>query len=168
MARSRSGRSVEHGRLPELRDVVGQVEREPAIVLPERFEPAPHDLARSRQRVEIRRLVALDARRQDLGLENRRDERRALQPLDRIEQRIEAGAPAHDALPVRDEPSEHRRLDRFDLMTKLRERAAANRLQDVGIAPLASGAARTELAFDQSAAAESSFSSASAMDRPRP
>ena len=70
-------------------EVIGQVEREAAVVLAERLDAAPHDLAGRGQRVEIGRLIALDARRQDLGLENRREERRALQVLDRVEQRIE-------------------------------------------------------------------------------
>ena len=152
MTRSRSGSSLERGLAAQLGDVIGQVEREPPVVLAERLESAPHDLTGRGQRVEIGRLIALDARRQDLGLENRRDERRALQALDRIEQRVQPRSPADDALPVRDEASEDGGFDRLDLMPELRERPAADRLQHVRVAPLASGSAGPELSFEQSAA----------------
>ena len=77
--------------LSKLRDVVGQVEREAPIVFAEGLEAAPDDLAGSRQGIEVGRLIPFDPSRQDLGLEDRRDERRALQVLDGIEQRVEPG-----------------------------------------------------------------------------
>src|SRR5205823_13800248 len=75
----------------------------------------------------------------------------ALQVLDNVEQRIQAGAPSDESLPRGDESSQHRRIDGLDLLPQLRERAPANRLQDIGIAPLAAAAARPELPFEQTA-----------------
>ena len=150
-ARSRSGSSRQRGLAAQFADVIGQVEREPPVVLAKRLESAPHDLAGRRQRVEIGWLIALDARRQDLGLENRRDEGRPCKPLDRIEQRVQPRSPADDALPVGDEASEDGGFDRFDLMPQLGERPAADRLQHVRVAPFASGSAGPEIAFEQSA-----------------
>ena len=72
-------------------------------------------------------------------------------PFDRVEQRVEPRSPADDALPVGDEASEDGRFDRLDLVTQLRQRAAADRLQHVRVAPFAPGAARPELAFEQPA-----------------
>ena len=84
----------------EPRQVIGQVERQPSVAIADRLDAAPDDFARGAQRIEIGGLVALDARRQDLGFEDRRRQRRALQVLDRVEQRIEAGRRRTSALPA--------------------------------------------------------------------
>src|ERR1051326_2334987 len=86
---------------------------------------------------------------EDPRLEDRRGERPALQALDDVEERVEAGAPRDHALPRGDETAEHGRLDGLDFVTQPRERAPAQRAKDVGIAPLAVHAARTGLAFDE-------------------
>ena len=94
-------------------------------------------------------IVDLDPRRQDLGLENRRGQRRALQLLDRVEQRIGAVPPLHHAVPRRHEAAEHRVIDRLDLVAELGERAAPQHAQHAGVGPFPLGAARAELALDQ-------------------
>ena len=132
--------------------MIGEVQRQPSVPLAERFESGPDDLAGSGQRIEIGRVVAFDARRQDFGFENRRGERRALQIFNGVEQRIEPTSAAHHALPMRDQPSEHRRLDRLDLMSQLCQRSPPDRLQDLGIAPLAAGASGPEIALEQAPA----------------
>ena len=96
------------GGAPQPREGVGEVQREPAVAIAERLDAAPDDFAGGGQRVEIGGVVALDARREDLALEDRRRQRRALQVLDRIEQRVEAGAPPDDALPGGEEAREDR------------------------------------------------------------
>ena len=130
--------------------MIRQIEREAAVPFAERFETAPDDLTCGGQRIEIARVVAFDPGRQDLGLEDRRRQRRALKRLDRVEQRVEAGAAADDTLPGGDQSSENGRLDRLDLPAKLRQRAASNRLQNVRVTPLPAGSPRPELSFEES------------------
>ena len=130
--------------------MIGEVERDAAVAFAERLDAHPDDFAGGHQRVEHRRLVVVDARRQDLALEHRRRERRALQLLDRVEQRLERrGArspmPCHD---TRKRPSASASTGSTSL-AQPRERSAAKAAQDVGIEPLAFGAARPELAFDE-------------------
>ena len=129
--------------------MVGQVERDAAVSFAQRFDAGPDDLARSHQRVQHRRLIACDARRQDLALEHRGGEWRALQLLDRVEQRFGAATHGADAVPRRRETVRARRRDRFDLAPQPRERAAAQAPQHVGIDPFALDAAGPELAFDE-------------------
>jgi len=49
-------------------DVIGQVERDAAILAAERFHSDPHDLARGAERCEIGRAVVPDPRRQNRSL----------------------------------------------------------------------------------------------------
>ncbi len=142
-------RCLERRGAPQRRQRIGQVQRDAAVALAERFHADPRDLARGRERVEVPGAIALDARRQDLGLEQRGGERRPLQALDDVEQRVETDSPPHDALPRGDEPAEHGGLDGLHLLAQAGERAAAQGAQHVGIAPLAMGSARPELAFEQ-------------------
>jgi hypothetical protein len=60
----------EDGRAPEAREAVGEIHREPAVAFAERLHAAPDDLSCGGQRVEIGGVVALDARREDLALED--------------------------------------------------------------------------------------------------
>ena len=110
----------------QARQVIGQVERDAAVAIAERLDADPRHLARAEQRVELRRRVVGDARRQDLVLEERGDERHALQLLDRVEQRVEPAARAADAVPRGEESAEHGRLDRLDLLSQPRQRSSAN------------------------------------------
>ena len=131
--------------------VIGQVQRDAAVALAERLDADPDHFARRHQRVEHRGLVVRDARRQDLALEHRCRERRALQLLDGVEQRLEPAPRRADAVPRhRKRPSASASTGSISCRS-LRERAAAQAAQDVGVDPLALGAARPELAFDQPA-----------------
>ena len=105
--------------------MVGQIERDAAVAIAERLDADPHDLSRRHQRVEVSRRVVGDARRQDVELEERRDERHALQLLDRIEQPVETRPHAADAVPRREESPEHRGLDRLHFLTQLAPAIAA-------------------------------------------
>src|SRR5687767_11937874 len=64
---------------------------------------------------------------------------------------------SHDALPVREEPRQHRLIDRLRFLAQFRERAAADRAEDFVVAPLALRSARTELAFDEAATLDEPF-----------
>ena len=76
--------------------MIGEVQRDAAVALAERLDADPDDFAGRHDRVEIRRVVDVEARRQDLGLEDRRRQRRALQLLDGVEQRVGAVPPLDD------------------------------------------------------------------------
>jgi hypothetical protein len=89
------------------------------------------------------------------SLNERCGQRRALQALDRIEQRIEICAPvrrgAKQALPVGEEARQRVLLHRLDLAAQLGQRLAANLAQNLRVAPLAMKAAGTEAAFKHAA-----------------
>jgi len=113
------------------REVVRQVQRDASVAIAERLDADPDDFARGRHRVEIGRLVRGDPRRQHFGLQRRRRDRRALQLLDDVEQRVRPPPTLGDprpvkpdpphALPRRREPPEDRLIDRLDLLSQLRE-----------------------------------------------
>jgi len=103
----------------------------------DRLEPAPDDLSGRAKKIQIRGLVAFDARRQDLALENRSGQRRARELINGGEKCIQPGPRPRDALPVREETREGRRLDRLDFPAQPRERTALQRPKNLGIAPLA-------------------------------
>src|SRR5712691_5960834 len=96
--------------------MVSEIQRDAAVPVAERVDADPYDLPRGGDGVEIRRIVNVDPRRQDLGLENRRWQRRALQLLDRVEQGVGAMSPLDDPLPRGREAPEHRLIDRLDLV----------------------------------------------------
>src|SRR5690348_18077189 len=100
-------------------------ERDAAVLRTERAATHPHDLPRSEQRVEVARVVSLDARREDARLEVRRRDERALELGDRVEQRGLSLRRRVDAVPRDREASERVLLDRLDLAPQPRERAAA-------------------------------------------
>ena len=105
------------------RQMIGEIQRDAAVALAERLDATQTTSPAAAIGVEIGGVVALDPRRQDLGLENRRRKRRALQLFDRIEQRVGAAPPLDDSLPGRREPAEHRLIDRLDFVAQLGERA---------------------------------------------
>ncbi len=111
--------------------------------------PRQIDFACRGERVEIGAGIAVHAGGQDLGFENRGRDRRPLQVLDRIEQRVEAAALPREALPRRDQTRQHGRIDWLDLLAQLCERAPPDRLQDLRVAPFPARAAGPELALEQ-------------------
>ena len=104
------------------------------------------------RRSEIGGRVALDARGQNLALELGGRNRRALDRLDRIEDRVEAAATwPGDRLPRQREPAERGAIDRLHLFPQPRQRALPQCAQDIGAAPFALEAARPELALHDAA-----------------
>ena len=96
--------------------------------------------------------VAGDPRRQHQRLQRRRRHRRALQLLDHAQHAVDAAQPAADAAARRagTRPSASAG-DRLDLLAQRGQRAAAQRAQHLGVAPLRPGAAGQELAVDHPA-----------------
>ena len=127
---------------------VRKEERDAAVVRPDGGNSAPDDFPRGAEEVEVRRLVSGEPRGKDLGFQDRRRDCRALELLDDREKRVQARARPGDVLPLEKEPREGGRLDRLDFAAELRERASLERLQDLGVAPLARAAAGKEVAFD--------------------
>ena len=105
----------------------------------------PDELAGRAELVELLGPVAGHAARQHLRLPERHRQREPLQRDERLAQRR---APV-DAVPARQEAAERRLLDRLDLAPQRGERRAAQPPQHVGVAPLALGAARAQLAADE-------------------
>ena len=130
---------------------VAEEQADPAVVGAERARAGPHELARRAQLVEHRGPVALDAHGEHVAFEHRHRDRDTLQLLERLDQRVHAPSPAADALPRRQEPHERDRVDRLDLVPERGERAAAQRPQHAGVAPLAFGAGGPELAVHDAA-----------------
>src|SRR5262245_47147039 len=120
-------------------------------MIAKRLETTPGDFPCCGERVEIGRVIAPHARRQNLRLEDRRRERRSLKVLDRIEQRIEPETRARHALPAGEQAPEDGWFYRLDLLAQSRERSTSHRLKHVRIAPLASGSSGPEFTFQQPA-----------------
>jgi hypothetical protein len=129
--------------------MIGEIERDAAVAIAERFDADPHHLTRRGDRVEVRGIVDVQTRGQDLGLEDRRRQRRSLELFDRVEQRVGAVTALDDALPGGDETAEDRGIDRFHFVPQLGERSPAEHSENGGVSPLASCTARTKFAFDQ-------------------
>ena len=143
----------------------GPDEHDPAVVAAEAPPPHPGDLAQRAELVEQPRLVAGDARRQDVALQDGGRDRHAGELVDDLGEPLEGGAaaqrrpgraarPAATPCHVGQEPRERRRIDRLDLAPQPGQRAAAQQPQDLRVAPLALGAARPELAAQERPGAE--------------
>ena len=143
-------------------EIVGQVEGEAAVALAERRQAHANHLARRAQRVEVAGPIPRQPRGQDVAFESGGGERRALQLLDDVQERVRAKAPRgrgepgsdHHALPVENRTRQRFGLRGRHLSAQLGERALAQRGQDVGAHPFAPRAPGPELTFDYAAKAE--------------
>ena len=128
--------------------VVGEVERDPAIVGPDRVDPTPDELSGRTQLVEIRRRVVAYPLAQHVALEHRRRDGRPLKLLDGLEQPIESTPGLDHPLPVRQETSERRWLHRLDLLAQAGQRVALEATEHPRVAPLTPLPPRQELALE--------------------
>ena len=111
-----------------------------------RLEARPRDPSGQALVVEPARLVAGDARRQDLGLPGAR---RRLEALELGDDDLERIRPLHagvgrDALPAQQEPQEIARGDRLDLGAQTLDRMPVDPGQQAALAPLVRGRRRGE------------------------
>ena len=158
---TRSGGAAKAGKL------VGEIERQPAVTIPDRFESAPDHFTSCRERIEIGGVVPLDpggrisdskmeaGRGAPGGSRSRRGAHRA---------RCAAGRP----LPGRQQPAEHRRVHWLYLPAQARQRSPADGLEHVRIAPLAADPPGRNSPSSSLPAAESAVRIVSAVPRPRP
>ena len=130
------------------RRVRAEHERDAAVVGAEGSGADPGHVAAGHERVEVGGPVAADPAGEDVGLEDRRGHGRALEPGDRVGERVDVAPRAVRALPRGEEPAERRRVDGLDLAPEQGERPPAEPAEDVGVAPFAPRAAGTELAAD--------------------
>src|SRR5205085_5282466 len=100
---------------------IGEVKRDTTSASAEWLDADPDDLARGAERVEIGRLVIVDARGEDFVFEDRRRERIALNRFECFEDAVESAAASRHALPRCDDARERRLFDRFDFLAQLRE-----------------------------------------------
>src|SRR4029450_4004133 len=84
---------------------------------------------------QIGRIVEVEPRRQNLGFEDRRRNRRALQLLDGVEQRVRAVPPFDDALPRCGEAAEDCLIHRLDLVAQPGQRPPAPHCPGAGGGP---------------------------------
>ena len=105
----------------------------------------PDELAGRAQLVELLGPVVPDTAGQHFGLPQPDGKRQSLQGHQRFAQR----SAAVDPVPAGQEAPERRLLGRLDLAPQRGERGATEPPQHVGVAPLALGAAGTELAADE-------------------
>ena len=83
----------------------------------ERLDAAPDDFAGGDEGVEVGGRVVRYSCWKNAALQNRCGQWRALQVLDRIEQRVETSARLENALPMGLQAGEHLLLDRLDLFS---------------------------------------------------
>ena len=140
----------------------GPVERQPAVVAAEAPAAGPGDLTESAELVEEPRLVAGDAGRQDVALQDRRRDRQSGQLVHHLGKTLERGLGPErrrrlgrsaaepgqwrHPVPLDEEAGERGTVDGLHLASQAGERAAAELAEDVGVAPFALRAARSELA----------------------
>ena len=105
-------------------DLVPVDETDAAIGCTERTSTDPHDLAARAQLIEVAAAIAVDPCGQHIALDHRSRNRRSLHLGNRFSYGIDAPTPRADPLPGRQEPSERVTLDRLDLTSKRRQRAA--------------------------------------------
>ena len=105
-------------------DLVSVDETDAAIGCAEGTGPDPHDLAARAQLIEVAAAIAVDPCGQHIALDHRSRNRRSLHLGNRFSYGIDAPTPRADPLPGRQEPSERVTLDRLDLTSKRRQRAA--------------------------------------------
>ena len=96
--------------------------------------PPPEDLTGCAQRIEVRGPVASHAGREDLRFEDGGVDREALELLDRPEEGVDTPPRRRHSLPLGVEASQRRGLDGLHLLAELRERAALQGAQDLGLA----------------------------------
>ncbi len=128
------------------RRIGSEHERDATVVGPERSGADPGHVAARHERVEFGGTVAAHPARQDVGLEDRRGHRRALEPRDRVGERVDISPGTVRPLPRGEESAERGGVDRLDLAPEQGERTPTEAAEHVGVAPLPAGAARTELA----------------------
>ena len=138
------------GRVVDVRDqeadLVPVDETDAAIGGAEGTGTDPHDLATRAQLVEVAAAIAVDPCGQDIALDHRSRNRRSLHLGDRFGYGIDAPTPRADPLPGWQEPSERVALDRFDLASQRRQRAAPELAQHVVVTELPLSATGPELA----------------------
>src|SRR4029079_2195813 len=143
-------------RRPGEADVLAEVEGDAAVVAAEGAGADPDQLAAGAELVEPALRVGAEAARQHVGLPGFRRQRDPLQRHQRLAQAVEAGAGAAegiDVLPAREEAGELAGVGRLDLLAQAGEAGAADPAQDFGVAPLALGPPRSQLAAGQGALA---------------
>ena len=133
----------------------GSDEGDPPVVATQASPPHPSDFAECTQLIEQARLVARDAGRQDVPLQDRRRDRQAGQLVDDLGQPLQGGRAAQgrqrradrrDALPGQEEAGQCRGIDRLHLAPQTCQRPAPQQSQDLLIAPFTLGATGPELA----------------------
>ena len=112
---------------PKGEQLLRKVKPDPTITLANRIQPNPHHLARRNQRIQIRRFIPQQTRRQNLRFENRCGQRSPLQILDHIQQSIQSTPRLHHALPPCKQPRQRPLLDRLNLLPQPRQRPPPNR-----------------------------------------
>ena len=139
-------------RLRQQRHLVRKKQRNPSIAFANRLHPRPRHLARRNQRIQPARRILPNPRRQDPAFHQRRRQRRTLQALNRIQQRIQVRpAPRRQhTLPVRKEPRQRVLFHRLHFPPQPRQRLPPYQPQHLRIAPLAMNSARYEPALQHS------------------
>ena len=81
------------------RQMVGEVKSDPPVTLPQWLHAGPDDLSCRAQRVEVGGAIVLDARRENLGLQDGGGQSNPLDGLDDFEKSLQPPALARDSLP---------------------------------------------------------------------
>ena len=163
--------AAERIRRQQLREVIGEIQRDAAVAIAERLDADPRHFAGAEQRVEHRRRVVAECAR--AGFRCRAPMPRSARPAIVRSTSSSPSSPCsrpRQRMPADQEPAERRRFDRLDFLPQPRQRSLANRAQHFGVAPLAPAAAGAELAVDDAAAREQALRArhrSTATPRPR-
>ena len=133
--------------------LVAERQADPTVGRPDRPGADPHHVAGGAQRVEVGGLVLGQAHAEDVAVERRRHQRRALELRHHVDEGVDAAAGLADAVPAGQEAGERAGVDRLDLLAQRGERPAPELPEHVAVAPLPLDAVGPELAAHHPAVA---------------
>ena len=126
-----------------------EIESDSSIAVADLLHSHPHHAARRHHGIQIARPIVGNTRGQNLALQIGNQQRRALQALDGIEQRIHSAAANRRPLPAGGEASEGGFFHRLNFAPQPCQALAPHLAHHFRIAPLGMRSARAEFAFQQ-------------------
>src|SRR5690349_5306941 len=133
-------------------EIFAEIKRDATRALRSRLEPAPHELARGKQLIEIRGREPTQARREDLAFEHTQIERRTLEPGQRSAERVESALALVHAVQTQQKAGVRRRVDRLHLLAECGERTTLDGAHYLHVAVTGAVLLGVKLAGEQAAA----------------
>ena len=142
------GRSLARHRAED-HQILTAIEGDPSIISAQWPTPDPGHLTGCTEFIQLRRLVVMDAERQDVALEHRRRDSNPFQLGNHLAKAIEVAALASQTLPLGEETSVGRGVHGFNRLAENRQRPTLEGPQHVRMAPLTVVSPGPEIAIEK-------------------